>query len=250
MSASSSTRRAPASVRIACSCPPTSPRPPPRSTLVARTWALTSAGGDAEGQQPVGVEQDADLAVDAAVALDAADALQALQLALDHVVDVPGKLLQRHARRGRREGQDRLALDVDALDDRLVDVARQIEADLVDRVLHVVEGAVLVDLEAELHDGRRHAVGDRRHDVLDAGDVGDGVLDLLGDLALELGRRGARLHDRDRDERDVDVRKARDRQRHEADDAEQRQHREQHDRRHRPADRPGRDIEAHYTGPR
>ena len=35
--------RAPASVRIACSWPPTSPRPPPRSTLVARTWRLTSA---------------------------------------------------------------------------------------------------------------------------------------------------------------------------------------------------------------
>ena len=35
---------------------------------------------DAERQQPVGIERDADLAVDAAVALDAADALQALQL--------------------------------------------------------------------------------------------------------------------------------------------------------------------------
>src|SRR6185312_3771744 len=109
-------------------------------------------GGDAEGQQAVWIEQDADLAIDAAVALDAADALQALQLPLDHVVDVPGKLLQGHAGRGRREGEDRLSLDVDALDDRLVDVARQLEADLVDRVLHVVEGAVLVDLEAELHD--------------------------------------------------------------------------------------------------
>ena len=90
-------------------------------------------GGDAEGEQAVRIEQDADLAIDAAVALDAADALQALQLALDDVVDMPGKLLERHARRGGRERQDRLAFDVDALDDRLVDVARQIEADLVDR---------------------------------------------------------------------------------------------------------------------
>ena len=169
--------------------------------------------GDAEGEQPVGIELDADLAVDAAVALDAADALEALQLALDHVVDVPRQLLERHARRGGREGEDRLALDVDALDDRLVDVARQVEADLVDRVLDVVEGAVLVDLEAELHDRRRHAVGDGRHDVLDAGNVGDRVLDLLGHLRLELGRRRAGLDDRDRDERHVDVREARDRQR-------------------------------------
>ena len=127
VSASSSTLRAPASVRIACSWPPTSPRPPPRSTLVARTWRVDLGGGDAERQQPVGIEQDADLAIDAAVALDAADALQALQLALDDVVDMPGELLERHARRGGREREDRLALDVDALDDRLVDVARQIE---------------------------------------------------------------------------------------------------------------------------
>ena len=168
--------------------------------------AVDLGGGDAERQQPVGIEQDADLAVDAAVALDPADALEALQLALDHVVDVPGKLLQRHARRGRGEGEDRLALDVDALDDRLVDVARQVGADLVDRVLDVVEGAVLVHLEAELDQRLRLAVGHGRDDVLDAGDVGDGVLDLLGDLGLELGRRRARLDDGDRDERNVDVR--------------------------------------------
>ena len=36
------------------------------------------------------------------------------------------------------------------------------------------------------------AFGDRRGDVLDAGDAGDRVLDPLGDLRLELGRRGAR----------------------------------------------------------
>ena len=74
-----------------------------------------------KAKQPVGIELDADLAIDAAVALDAADALRRLQLALDDVVDVPGELLERHARRGGRIGQDRLALDVDALDDRLVD---------------------------------------------------------------------------------------------------------------------------------
>ena len=39
--------------------------------------------GDAERQQLVGVERDADLAVDAAEALDLADALHALQLARD-----------------------------------------------------------------------------------------------------------------------------------------------------------------------
>ena len=109
----------------------------------AHLW-VDVGGGDAERQQPVGVELDADFAVDAAVALDPADALQSLQLPLDHVIDVPGELLQRHAGRGGGEGQDRLALDVDAPHDRLVDVARELGADLVDGVLDVVQRPVLV----------------------------------------------------------------------------------------------------------
>ncbi len=163
------------------------------------------------------------------------------------VVDEPGQLLERHAGRRDRVGQDRLALDVDALDDRLVDVARQVGADLVDRVLDVVDRAVGVDLHAELDDRRRHAVGDGRDDVLDAGDAGDGVLDLAGDLASRarparrptastvtetsgtsmFGKRviGSVLKLMTPSSISTD---------------------EQHDRRHRPADRPGRDIEAHY----
>ena len=43
------------------------------------------------------------------------------------------------------------------------------------------------DLEAELDGGDRRAFGDGRGHVLDAGDAGDRVLDLLGDLRLELG---------------------------------------------------------------
>ena len=49
--------------------------------------------------------------------------------------------------------------------------------------------------------------------MLDAVDVGDGVLDQLGHLRLKFGRRRARLRDVHRDERHVDVRKARDRER-------------------------------------
>ena len=45
--------------------------------------------------------------------------------------------------------------------------------------------------------------------VLDAGNVGDRVLDLLRHLALELGRGGARLRHGDGDDRHVDVGKAR-----------------------------------------
>ena len=42
VAARSSTVCLPASVRMACSRPPISPRPPARSTLVARSWRLTS----------------------------------------------------------------------------------------------------------------------------------------------------------------------------------------------------------------
>ena len=101
--------------------------------------------GDAERQQPVGIERDADLAVDAADARHCADALHALQRARHGVVDEPGQLLGRHARRRGRVGDDRQAFDVDAVDDRLVDGARQVGADVRDRVLDVVERAVDVD---------------------------------------------------------------------------------------------------------
>ena len=73
------------------------------------------AGGDAEGEQAVGIERDADLALDAADALDLRDALHALQRAHDGVVDEPRQLLGRHGRRARRVGDDRQALDLEAL---------------------------------------------------------------------------------------------------------------------------------------
>src|SRR5690606_18934919 len=144
---------------------------------------------------------------------------------------------------------DRLALDVDALDDRLVDGARQVAADLGDRILDVVQRPVGIDLEPELDRGRRLAVGDGRADMLDAGDRGDGVLDLLGDLRLQLGRRRTGVGDRDRDERHVDVREPRDRQPHEGDDAEGAEDDEKQDGRNRVADRPGGEVPAHPFAP-
>ena len=80
--------------------------------------AVDVGGRDAERVQPVGLELDLDLARDAAIAVDARDALQALQLADDRVVDEPGQFLERHGRRRDGVGHDRLAFDVDAVDDR------------------------------------------------------------------------------------------------------------------------------------
>src|SRR5262249_11353740 len=95
------------------------------------------AGGDAEREQPVGIERDADLAVDAADALDLRYAFHSLQGAHHHIVDEPGELLRRHARRPGAVGDDRQALDLDAGDDRLIDGARQLGADAGNPSLHV-----------------------------------------------------------------------------------------------------------------
>ena len=155
--------------------------------IVGAHLLVDRCGGYAEREQLFRLERDPDLPVDAAEALHLADAADALEVARHGVVDEPGELLDRHHGRRGRVGDDRKALDIDAADDRFVDGARQVAADLGDLVLHVVERAVDVDrADVELDDGRRRAVGDRRDDMPDAVEAGDGVLDLLRNLRLEL----------------------------------------------------------------
>jgi hypothetical protein len=144
------------------------------------------ARGDAVGEQALRVERDADLAVDAADALDLRYALHALQGAHNGIVDEPRELLRGHARRARRVGDDRQPLHLDARDDRLVDGARQLGADAGNRILDVVDGAVLVGLEAKLDGCDGGSLRDGRRLMLDPVHAGDGILDLLGDLHLEL----------------------------------------------------------------
>ena len=204
------------------------------------------SGRDAIRQQPVGIELNADFAVDAAVAFNLADALEAKQLTLDHIVDMPRQLLKRHARARCRIGQDRLAFDIDARDDRFVDCARQVGADLVDRVFDVVDRPVGVDLKPEFNGRHRRAVGDSRLHMLDASDVGNGVLDLFGHLRFKFSRRRAALRHLHGDHGHIDVREFRHRQPHEAHDAEQHEHGEQQNRRHRIADGPGGEINVHH----
>ena len=118
-------------------------------------------GGQARGLQPVGIERDQNFALDTADTLDLGDAAHALQRAFDDVVDEIGQLLRRLARRDRGIGDDRQADHVDALDQRLVDVLRQVAADAGDGVLDVVQRAVGVGLKRELDRRHRQPVGDR-----------------------------------------------------------------------------------------
>ena len=203
----------------------------------------------AEGKQLLRIQSDPDFAVDAAGARHRADAFDRLQFARHRVVDEPRQLLRRQAGRRGGVGDERQAFDVDAVDQRFVDRARQVAANAGHLVLHVVERAVDVDrTDIELDDRGGDAVGDGRDDVPNAVEAGDRVLHLLGDLSLKLRRRRARLGDRDRDNRNVDVGKALDRKILEGGDAEQRQHRKEHDRGDRAADRPGGNVKAH-SGP-
>ena len=133
--------------------------------------------GQADGLQPDRIEADADFALDRADQFDAADAAHALQRADDDILDEPGELLRRLARRDRRVGEDRQAGDVDALNHRLVDAARQVGAHARHRVLDVVERAVGIGLQPERDRRGGDAVGDRRGDVVDALDAGDRVFD-------------------------------------------------------------------------
>ena len=181
-------------------------------------------GGDSERSQTCRIEADADLAIGAADALHRADAAQSLQTADHGVVDEPREFLDRLGRGIGRVGEDRQPGDVEPADDRFVDGARQVGAHLGDGVLDVVDRAIGIGLQTELDRRGRLAVRDLRDHVLHAGDSGDAVLDPLGDLFLQLDRCGAGLRDRDRHDRDVDIRKQRDRQGAKADDAENSEH--------------------------
>ena len=201
--------------------------------------------GQAPRRQLVGIEDDVDLARHAADPRDLRDPADGLEVAGDLVVDVPGKLLVRHRRRFDRIGDDReCVVDLDPGDGRLVDVARQHLAGLVDLGADFVGLLLKVLAHFELDGRRRNALGNNRLDVLDPGDARHGVFDRPGDLGLHFPRRGAALGHRDGDNRELDVRELFNRQPRIGDHAGDQQADEQQGDRNRVADRPGRDREA------
>src|SRR6202043_2280622 len=148
-------------------------------------------GGEPRGLQPVGVERYKNLALDTADTLDLGDVAHALQRALDDVVDEIGQLLRCLAGRDRGIGDDRQADHVDALDQGLGNVLREVGANARDGVLDVVERAVGVGLERELDRRYLQSVGDRGGDVPHALAAGYAVRKGLGDLRFQFGRSGS-----------------------------------------------------------
>ena len=174
----------------------------------------------ADRLEPNRIEPDPDFALDASDAIDPRDPANSLQRPYDHVVHEPGELLRRFSGCYRGVGEDRKPGNVDPLDHRLVDAAREIGADARHRVLDVIERAIRVRLQPERDRRAGYPIGDDGVDVVGAGDPGDGVLDRLRDPRFELRGCSPELRDGDRDDGNVDIRHARDRQLGEADVAE------------------------------
>ena len=113
---------------------------------------------------------------------------------------------------------------------------RQQRQHAVDLVAHFLRGDVGVLVEQEADHDLRDAFRRRRAQLVDAADGVDGFFDLVGDLGLDLLRRGAGLHRRDDDGREVDLRKPIDAEPREREHADDGQRQDQHRREDRTAD--------------
>ena len=203
----------------------------------------------ADRLEPNRIEPDPDLALHASDAIDPRDPANSLQCPYDHVIHEPGELLRRFSGCYRGVGEDRKPGNVDPLDHRLVDAAREIGADARHRVLDVIERAIRVRLQPERDRRAGYSIGDDGVDVVGAGDPGDGILHGLRDPRLELRGCGPELRDGDRDDGNVDIRHARHRQLGEADVAECDDCRRHDERRERVPYRPRRDVNRHQRPP-
>ena len=192
-------------VRSVIAVAPCSTRPPGISAFCV--WMRAGHVGDGEvvGAQTVGVEEDVDLARAAADHDDLADAADALQLTPQRLVGVLGDVADRRRRRNRQR-HDRSGVGIELLDRRLLDRPRQQRQHAVHSIANFLRGDVAVLLEQERDDDLRDAFRRIRAELVDAADRVDGFLDLVGDLRLDLFRRGSGEPRRDDDGGKVDLR--------------------------------------------
>jgi hypothetical protein len=101
---------------------------------------------------------------------------------------------------------------------------------------YVLRRDLRIDLEQELRDHERHALGRHRGERVEAGHGVDRLLDLLRHVRLDRERRCARVRRDDRDEREVDLRELVDAERAVADEPDDDEHEDQHRREDGPPD--------------
>ena len=146
------------------------------------------------------VDLDGDLALDRARHRDLGDVTDATQFVGDAGVGNLGQLRAGQVVRGQRQRHDREVVRVEALEDRLLHLERQLVADLGDLVADLLQRFGRLLAELELGDDHAEAVQRLRVHLLEPADAGDALLDRIDQVALDLvGRRaGERQRHRDR----------------------------------------------------
>ena len=202
--------------------------------------------GDAERLHARRIELDADLAVDAAGTGHLRDTGDRQQPFRDRVVDEPAQLLLRQRGGAERVVDDRATFDVDALDHWLLDTFRKLAAHLGHGIAHVRDRTIDRSADLEFDESECLAFERCGGELVDVADARNGTFDLGENLRFDLCRRGARLADRHLHERKRNVGAQVDGQANERNGADEEEHHEQHDRRHRVQDRPRRNaLDAH-----
>ena len=140
--------------------------------------------------KPDGIQTDVDLALAAAQNADLSDPGDRLQLAAQDLVGVFREFADGTIGH-EGEVQDRGGVGIELLDDRGIGGLGQVGEDLVDAVADLLGGDVDVLLEEERHEHLGDTIAGGRADLVDAADRVDGLLDLVGDLGLDLTGGGA-----------------------------------------------------------
>ena len=155
--------------------------------------------------EPIGVQQQLDLAPAIALQLDRPDILHRLEHLLDLLVGDLRDLLLR-SRAEDVELEDRRRIGVLLLDLRRPGVARKLLDDRRDLVADVLRRRLDIALEGERDVHLRLALIGVRPQLVDAADGVDRLLDPLGDLGLDLLGAGAGKLDLDVDDRLIGLR--------------------------------------------
>ena len=192
----------------------------------------------------IGVEVDAHFTGHTTGAVDLAHTLDGGDFTRDHLIDEPRQFGIGHVVGADAITDDRKARGAGTRDLRLVSIGRQVGADACQGIAHIIHGSLDVVAELELDEGVGDAVTGRRVDVFDAGDAGEAVLYLAGDLGFDLRGRHPRISDRNDDRLELDVGLVLNGELGEAVKAAQHQRHEQHDDGYRVADGPGDEVHA------
>ena len=143
--------------------------------------------GQAVGLKFVRIQPDLDLALPAADDLNRTDAANRFQPLLDLLVGNFGQFAKRPIAVDGN-GKNRRSIEIDALDNRRVRIARQLADDGRNLVANFLRGDVGVLVEHELNDNDRNAFKGRRAQFLDAADRIDHFLDRFRDLRFDFFR--------------------------------------------------------------